>query len=123
MGNGRKDGKENGDGSMMRAGYLEAAEGMGIGWARGGGKGWNEVKCVVELFGRQKPVYRFCANFLRRQKSVYRQHGMLMPVPEVGIQTLFSNAYWHRNARVRYTDKTAAEKYVFFHEQILHLDT
>ena len=44
----------------------------------------------------------------RRQKSVGRRHGI--SAPEVGRPTLFSNAYWHRNARIRDTDKTAAEK-------------
>ena len=56
----------------------------------------------------------FAQTSLRHQKSVYHQHGMLTPVPEVGIPTarytnarrqksvyrLCSNAYWHRNARV-----------------------
>ena len=73
----------------------------------------SSVSSLISPFGRQKPVYRLGANFptasevgipaaqyvnARRQKSVYRRHGM--SAPEVGIPTVFSNAYWHRNARV-----------------------
>ena len=49
--------------------------------------------------------------------------------PEVGIQTLFSNAYWHRNARVTEIQTRQQLKNNVFHEtanfyeQILHLDT
>ena len=34
------------------------------------------------------------------QKPVYWWHGSQRHRPEVGIPDLFSNAYWHRNARV-----------------------
>ena len=34
------------------------------------------------------------------QKPVYRRHGYQRHRPEAGIPDLFSNAYWHRNARV-----------------------
>ena len=48
--------------------------------------------------------------------------------PEVGIQTLFSNAYWHRHARVieiqtRQQLKNNLHETANFYEQILHLDT
>ena len=98
-----------------------------------------------ELFGRQKPVYRLCANFPKgpevgipsaryvntRARSRYTD-GMVYQCqpPEVGIQTLFSNAYWHRNARVIEIQTRQQLKNNFFHEtqriiyeQILHLDT
>ena len=65
-------------------------------------------------FERQKPIYRLCANFSTAPEvgmpsaryvnastrsrytdgTVYQRQP-----PEVGIQTLFSNSYWHRNAR------------------------
>ena len=66
-------------------------------------------------FGRQKPVYRLCANFptapevdipsaryvnaharSRYTDGTVYQH----QPPEGGIQTLFANAYCHRNAQV-----------------------
>ena len=72
----------------------------------------------------------FAQTSVRRHKSVYRRHGMLTHAPsrytdgtvyqrqppEVGIQTLFSNAYWHRNARVIEIQTRPAEKIIFFHE-------
>ena len=67
---------------------------------------------------------------LRRQKLVYRRHGMSTPVPEVCIPTarcinarrqksvyrLFSNAYWHRNARFIEIQTRQQLKNNFFHE-------
>ena len=72
----------------------------------------------------------FAQTSLRRQKSVYRRHGMSTRVPEVciptarcinarpevGIQTLFSNAYWHRNAQVIEIQTRQQLKNNFFHE-------
>ena len=68
-----------------------------------------------EFFGRQKSVYRLCANFptppevgipsaryvnaRARSRHTDGTVDQCQP-PEVGIQTLFSNAYWHLNARV-----------------------
>ena len=63
------------------------------------------------------------------QKPVYQQHGSQRHRPEAGIPDLFSNAYWHRNARVIEIQTRQQLKNNYFHqtahfyEQILHLDT
>ena len=69
----------------------------------------------------------FAQTSLRRQKSVDRRHGMSTPAPEVGRltaryinargrPTLFSNAYWHRNARVIEIQTRQQLKNNFVHE-------
>ena len=65
--------------------------------------------CFNSLDARSRYT-NFAQTYLPRQNSVYRRHGMLTHAPEVGIQTngtvyqrrspevgiqtLFSNAYW-----------------------------
>ena len=91
----------------------------------------NIYDYTCELFGRQKPVYRLCANFPMapevgipsaryvnaRARSRYTDGTVYQrQPPEVGIQTLFSNAYWHRNARVIEIHTRQQLKNNFFYE-------
>ena len=50
------------------------------------------------------------------QRPVYRRHGSQLPRPEAGIPDLFSNAYWHRNARVIEIQTRQQLKNNYFHE-------
>ena len=50
------------------------------------------------------------------QKPVYRRHGSQRPRPEAGIPDLFSNAYWHRHARVIEIQTRQQLKNNYFHE-------
>ena len=51
-----------------------------------------------------------------RQKPVYRRHGSERLRPESGIPNLFSNVYWHRNARVIEIQTRQQLKNKYFHE-------
>ena len=62
------------------------------------------------------------------QRPVYRRHSSQRPRLEAGIPDLFSNAYWHRNARVIEIQTRQQLKNNYFHEtqrilQIFNLNT
>ena len=50
------------------------------------------------------------------QRPVYRRHGSQRPRLEASIPDLFSNAYWHRNARVIEIQTRQQLKNNYFHE-------
>ena len=58
----------------------------------------------------------FAQTSLRCQESVDRRHGIWTPRLVVCWPTWFSNAYWHRNARVIEIQKRQQLKNNFFHE-------
>ena len=58
----------------------------------------------------------FAQTSLRRQKLVYRRHSISTSPPEAGIPYLFSNAYWHQNARVIEIQTRQQLKINCFHE-------
>ena len=90
----------------------------------------NLYGCINPLDARSR-IYRLCANFPTapevgipsawyvnaRARSLYTDGAVYQrQAPEVGMQTLFSNAYWHRNARVIEIQTRQQLKIIFSHE-------